>query len=59
MSVVEEIEGNLVDPEKHGPILRALAAILETHGERGVRDRIKKWVEEIQAEVPPSAEGEE
>ena len=59
MSVVEQIEEKLTDPQKHAPILKALVAILEEHGEKGVRDRIKQWIEEIEAEVPPSTEREE
>jgi len=53
MSIVEQIQKNLLDPANHGPILKALAAILEEQGEKGVKERIKKWVEEIQAEIPP------
>ena len=59
MSIVEQIEANLVDPDKHGPILKALVDILEKRDEKGVRDRIKEWVEEIQAENPPLDESEE
>ncbi len=59
MSVVEEIRKNLVNPDKHGPILKALVEILEEQGEKGIRDRIKKWIEEIEAEAPPLTENEE
>ena len=59
MSIVEQIRKNLVDPDKHGPILKALVDILEEQGERGVKDRIKKWIKEIEAETPSSTESEE
>ena len=59
MSIADQIMKNLVDPDKHGPILKALVDILEEQGEKGVKDRIKKWVEEIEAETPPSTESEE
>jgi len=59
MSIVEQIEANLVDPDKHGPILKALVGILEERDEKGVRDRIKEWVKEIRAENPPLDESEE
>jgi hypothetical protein len=59
MSVVEQIKKNLVDPDKHGPILEALVDILEEQGERGVRERIKGWIEEIKVESPPMVTGEE
>jgi len=59
MSIVEQIKTNLVDPDKHGPILKALVDILEEQGEKGVKDRIKKWVEEIEAEALPSTESKE
>ena len=59
MSIVEQIRANLVDPDKHGPILKALADILEEQGEKGVKDRIKKWIEEIEAETPPPTENKE
>lgn len=59
MSIVEQIEKNLVDPDKHRPILKALVDILEEQGERGVKVRIKKWVEEIKAEPLPFTESEE
>ena len=58
MSIVDQIQKNLVDPENHGPVLRALVEILEEQGERGVKDRIRKWVQEITAEsgLPPESE---
>ena len=58
MSLVEQIKKNLVDPEENGPILEALVDILEEQGEKGVKDRIKKWVDEIEAETPPPTESE-
>ena len=59
MSIVEQIRANLVDSDKHGPILKALADILEEQGEKGVKDRIKKWIEEIEAERLPPTESKE
>jgi hypothetical protein len=60
MSVVEQIQKNLVDPKNHSPILKALIGILEEQGERGVKDRIRKWVQEIRTEQPAlAAESEE
>lgn len=59
MSITEQIKANLVDPDKHGPVLKALVDILEEQGEKGVKDRIKKWIEEIQAEASPPTESEE
>ncbi|TEU13047.1 MAG: hypothetical protein E3J21_19595 [Anaerolineales bacterium] len=59
MSIVEQIKANLVDPDEHGPILKALVDILEEQGEKGVKDRIKKWIEEIEAETPPPTESKE
>jgi len=59
MPIVEQIKANLVDPDKHGPILKALVDILEEQGEKGVKDRIKKWIEEIEAETPPPTESKE
>ena len=59
MSIVEQIEANLVDPDKHSPILKALVGILEKRDEKGVRDQIKRWIEEIQTENPPLDESEE
>jgi hypothetical protein len=53
MSMVDQIRKNLVHSNKHGPILEALVDILEEQGDKGVKDRIKKWVEEIKAEPPP------
>ena len=59
MSIAEQIEKNLVDSDKHAPILKALVDILQEQGEKGVTDRIKKWVEEIKEETPPFVESEE
>jgi hypothetical protein len=59
MSIVEQIKANLVDPDKHGPILEALVEIWEEQDEKGIKDRIKKWVEEIKAETPPPTESKE
>lgn len=58
MPLVEQIQKNLVDPEGHGPVLKALLDILEQQGERGVKDRIKKWVQEIRLESALPTEGE-
>ena len=59
MTIVEEIAKNLVDSEKHGSILQALIAILEEDGEKGLKDRIRKWVQEIQDESPAGEESEQ
>ena len=59
MSIIEQIKKNLIDPDKHGPVLKALVGILEEQGEKGVKDRIQKWVEEIKAETPPPIESKE
>lgn len=59
MSIVEQIKKNLVDPDKHGPILEALVDILEEQGERGVRKRIRGWVEEIKLENQRPKAGKE
>ena len=59
MTIVEQINKNLVDPEKHGPILKALVNILEEEGEKGLKDRIKQWVQEIVEESPADEESEE
>ena len=58
MSIIEQITKNLVNSEKHAPILKALIEILEEKGEKGVKERIKKWIEEIETEMPPSTEDE-
>lgn len=59
MTIVEQITKNLVDPEKHGPILKALVDILEEEGEKGLKDRIKQWIEEILETEPDNEESEE
>jgi hypothetical protein len=59
MSIVEQITKSLVDPGKHGPILKALVDILEEDGEKAAKDRIKKWIEEIQVETLPGHVSEE
>jgi len=58
MTITEEISKNLVEPEKHGPILRALVDILEEEGEKALRDRIKQWVQEMLATEPDNEESE-
>lgn len=59
MTITEQIAKNLVEPEKHGPILKALVDILEEEGEKGLKDRISQWVREIQEAEPNSEESEE
>jgi hypothetical protein len=59
MSIIEQITKNLLEPDKHGPILEALVDILEEQGERGVKERIRRWIEEIKADNPPLVTGEE
>ncbi len=57
-TIVDQISKNLVDPEKHEPILRALVSILEIEGEKSLKDRIAQWIETIQEEEPPGDESE-
>ena len=52
MTIVDEISKNLVDPEKHGPILRALVQIMDEQGEKGLKDWITSRVAEILEELP-------
>ncbi len=60
MDIVEQIKTNLLDPETHGPILKALVEILlEEQDEKAVREQIKRWIQEIEAEIPPSDERED
>ena len=59
MSIADYIAQNLVDPEKHRPILNALIAILEEEGEKGLKDRIAQWIHEIQEEMPDELGSEE
>ncbi len=58
MSIADYIVQNLVDPEKHAPILNALIAILEDEGEKGLKDKIAQWIYEIQEEHPDEEENE-
>lgn len=58
MTIAEQISRNLLDPEKHSPVLSALIDILEEDGEKGLKDRIKQWVQEIQEEDPPETKRE-
>lgn len=37
MTITEQITKNLVEPKKHGPILKALVDILEEEGEKGLK----------------------
>ena len=41
-----------------GPILRAIIQVLEEDGEKGVKDLIKRFIDEIEQELPPDEEGE-
>jgi hypothetical protein len=59
MFIADQIAQNLVDPEKHAPILRALIAILGDEGEKGLKDQIAQWIKEIQEESLDEAEIEE
>lgn len=59
MSVTEQIAKNLVNPEEHGPILKALISVLEEEGERELKEQIKQWVQEILEESPASEESKE
>ena len=58
MPISELIAQNLVNPEKHAPILKALIAILEEEGEKGLKDHIAQRINEIQEELPDEAESE-
>jgi hypothetical protein len=58
MTITDQIIKKLADPANHGPILRTLIDSLEEDGEKGIRDRIKRWIQEINEEDPPIAESE-
>ncbi len=58
MTITEQITKNLVEPEKHGPILKALVDILEEEGEKELKNRIKQWVQEILEAEPDNKESE-
>jgi hypothetical protein len=58
MSISEMIAQNLVDPERHTPILNALIAILEDEGEKGLKDKIAQWINEILEDQSDEAESE-
>ena len=59
MTLTDQIAKNLVEPEQHGPILEALVAILEKEGEKGLKERIKQWVQEILESEPDYEESGE
>jgi hypothetical protein len=58
MTIADQIAQNLIAPEKHTPILKALIAILEEEGEKGLKDQIVQWINEIQEEFPKEEESE-
>ena len=58
MTITEQITKNLVDPAKHGPILKALTEVLEAQGEKGLKDRIGQLVQEILEAEPEDEESE-
>jgi hypothetical protein len=59
MDIIEQLTINLVDPENHGPVLRALVVVLEEQGEKAVKDQIKDWIQQIEAEDSPAEESED
>jgi hypothetical protein len=59
VTITEQITNNLFDREKHGPILKALTEILEEHGEKGLKDRIRQLVQEILEAEPEIEESDE
>ena len=58
MTVADQIAKNLVDPENHDPILRALIHVLEEEGEKGVKTLIERFIKEIEQELPPDEKSE-
>jgi hypothetical protein len=58
MTITAQIAQNLVNPEKHTLILNALIAILEEEGEKGLKDQIAQWINEILNELPMEEESE-
>lgn len=43
----EQIKTILADQEKHGRMLEGLMEIVRDSGSKGVKDRIKQWIEDI------------
>jgi hypothetical protein len=58
MTIADQIAKNLIDPENHGPILRALISVLEEEGEKGVKNLIERFIKEIEQELPPDENSE-
>jgi hypothetical protein len=59
MSIANQINKNLIDPENHGAILNAIIRVLEEEGEKGVKALIERFVKEIEQELPPNEEESE
>ena len=58
MTIADQIAQNLVNPEKHVPILNALLNILEDEGEKGVKELIAQWIHDIQEDLTDDIESE-
>ena len=58
MKIADQIAQNLVNPEKHVPILNALLNILEDEGEKGVKELIAQWIHDIQEDLTDDIESE-
>ena len=58
MTIADQIAQNLVEPEKHAPILKALLSILEEKGEKALKDQIVLWIKEVQEELPEETKSE-
>jgi len=58
MKIADQIAQNLVNPEKHVPILNALLNILEDEGEKGVKELITQWIHDIQEDHADDIESE-
>ena len=44
MSIANQINKNLLDPENHGTMLNAIIRVLEEEGEKGVKALIERFI---------------
>lgn len=45
----EQLTPKLADPDKHGPILKAVLEIAGESGSKGLKEQVQQWIADIKA----------
>lgn len=45
----EQLTAKLADPDRHGPVLKAVVEIISESGSEGLKKQVQQWIRDIKA----------